>query len=853
MDLFNRNTEGGNTLPQQRLPMSRKTKDWGKACINFYSNYRYTNGTSLRSDRFRKLINYDLYNAKINHNDVETICNPLGLSDSSWANRFQHYDVISEAIRLLEGEESKRPDTFMVVSESTDDINRKQDNLKKRILESLQQMLMAEVDPTTIDPNNPPQTPEQVVKYSKYNVTDLIESKANKALKHLKKYLNLKQVFSLGWKDALIAGEEIYWSGIVNGEVAIRRVNPINLTVILDDDTQYVDEAVAVIEERMLTIASILDEYGDDLTDGDLETLEEYSRGVMGSFGTAGGYSPQFTVQDGQMGRDGATITGSYQGNNINNYSIRVVRVEWLSMKQVGTLTYTDEQGQLQSDMVDESFILSKFKELYPDASVEWFWINEAWEGIKIGEDVYVGMRPKPNQRRRMDNPYYAKLGYNGYIYEATNSQSVSVVDRLKPYQYLYDIIMYRLELAFASDQGKVFLMDVAQIPESHGIDRERWLYYLKEMKIGFINSFEEGKRGTSIGQRPAFNQFQAIDLSLAQSIQQYINYLDYIKNQIYFVSGITPQRLGAVSSNELVGNVERAVNQSALITEYLFEAHDEVKRRVYTSLLEVFKIAARDGYKTQYILDDMGVELLNIEELEFENSEFNVYMTNSSKDLLIKQKLENLMDVAIKAQKADLSTMVDALMNDSIQDISHILKDAEAKFYEREQQNQQMQQQMQQEQIAAQNQMHQEKLAFEQQRLDLEQYKIDADNQTKLQVAQINVYSRQENLDQDGDGTPDPLEVGKLALEQQDVASRAFLEREKISHDRDKHNKELALKDKELQMKKSIEEKKIEAIKVQNQSQEKIANAANKLKEKEMANKLKIERIKARNKNKSK
>lgn len=830
MDLFK---GSHNYLPVQRIPFSEKDEDWGKACIDYYSNYRYTNGSSLRSNRYNKLINYELYNGRVNTADIESICNPLGLQNTSWENRFQHYDVISEVLRFLEGEETKRPDDFIVVSESSEDINRKSEAIKNSTLESLNNIINATIDPSTIDPNNPPPVPEEIIKYSKYSTSDLIESKSNKLLKNLKKRLNLKQEFSRGWKDALIAAEEIYWTGIYNNEPVLRRVNPINITVILDDDTQYIDDATAVIEERYLTMPSVLDQYGDLLKGNTeaLDALDKYSRGTYGTFQAPSGFQPVFEMQNNKEFYAGANITGGFNGNNFNNYSIRVCRVEWVSEKKVGIVTYTDPETNEEVKIdVDENFSLSVFKKQFPDAKVEWYWINEAWEGIRIGLDIYIGIKPKPNQRRRMDNPYHCRLGYTGFIYSATNSQSVSIVDRLKPYQYLYDIIMLRLELAFASDQGKIFLMDLAQVPESHGISLEQWMYYLKEMKIGFINSFEEGKKGTTIGQKPSFNQFQSIDLSLANTIQQYINYLEYLKNQIYFVSGVTPQRLGAINQKELVGNVEKSINQSALITEYLFEAHEEVKRRAYTALLEVAKITYRDGHTTHYVLDDMGVELLNILPLEFEDSEFNVFMSNSSKDNMIKQELKNYLQVALKQDRVELSTIIDTLFNDSTKDISNILRVAEEKFYERKQAEQDNLNKIEQAKIEQANKEHQENLDLENRKLELDQYKIDQDNATKLQVAEMATYNRQDNLDLDNNGIPDPMEIANHALKQQEINSKRVNEQLKLNNDISIKNKELAFKEKELKTKENLEKEKLanERLNMQNDKEVAKINAKN-------------------------
>ena len=389
--------------------------------------------------------------------------------------------------------------------------------------------------------------------------------------------------------------------------------------------------------------------------------------------------------------------------------------------------------------------------------------------------------------------------------------------------------------------------MDLAQIPEGHGIDIEKWMYYLKEMGIGFINSFEEGKKGAATGQLSNFNQFQAIDLSLAQSIQQYINTLEYIKQQVYFVSGVTPQRLGAVNQNELVGNVERAVTQSSLITEYLFEAHQEVKRRAYTAIIEVAKIAYRDGLTAQYVLDDLGLQMLQLEENEFENSEFSVFVSFANKDNELKNKLDQLVQVALQQEKVNLSTIVETMLHDSPRDIVNTLRRAEEDFAKREDAQFQAQQENEQRSLDMQEQMHQEQLVDAQANRDLQQYIADSNNETKIQVAEINVYSRQENLDQDADGIPDPIELAKLSLEERNAGAKAFMENSKLSHDKEKHNKEMARKDKEIELKREIENKKLKAIEIQNKNQIQLADKKAKLDKEMMDKKMKIEEMKAK------
>ncbi len=834
-------------LPKQRIPFSQKNKDWQRDTINYFETLSYGSTTSNRNSNFNKKVNYDLFNGKFNKADLEYVCNPLGLKDNEFPATLQHYDIVSPPLNLLIGEETKRSDNCIVISGSPDDISRKQKALKAKIIAALQEHLVGEIDPSTIDPNNPPPTPEEIVKYERHNVSDLIEVQGNKILKFLKKYLNTKEVFKKGWKDALLTAEEIYWTGISNNDVMLRRCNPLNVTVILDGDTDYVDDAIGVIEIRMLSPATIIDEFGDKLTPSEVEELEKMSMRYT-SAGTSPNSNPTFTIdQQGSVIDTGLSNFSSLNSTvgSFNSQLIRVVRVEWKSFKKMFHLSYTDEEGIPQEKIVDESFKTSIFKSAFPDTKTEEFWINEAWEGLKIGAEIFIDVKPKENQRRRMDNPYYCKLGYTGLLYNSTNSKSVSLLDRLKPYQYLYNIISYRLELAFASDQGRIFLMDLAQIPRSEGMDIERWMYYMKAMKIAFINSHEEGKKGSMTGKTSNFNQFQSIDLSLANQIQQYIQTLDYIKQQTAFISGVSPQRLGAISSQELVGNVQQSLEQSALITEYLFDSHNEVKRRVYTAMIECAKIAFKDGKKTQFILDDMGIELLDIEECELDNTEFNVFMSNSNKDLQIVESLKQLAQAALQSDKADLSTIIDTMINDSPKDIVRTIQKGEAAKYARDKQAQDQQAQVQQAQIKAQQDAVAQQLADKDKDRQLKQYEIDSNNETKLQVAQINVYSRQEDLDQNNNGIPDPVELGKLSMQERDISSKAFSEKMKLDHTKQIKDKEMSIKEKEIANKKEIEDKKIEAIRVQNVSQEKISKEESARADKELNAKIQIEKLK--------
>jgi hypothetical protein len=830
-------------LPQQKLPLNQKGDKWREECVRYFENLSYTNYSGNRATNYRKLINYDLYNGRFNKADLAYVCEPMGITTENrqFPAQLQHYDIISPAINTLIGEEMSRPDNSIVIAENKDVINRKKDTAKKKILAHLQELLMAEIDPSTVDPNNPPKF-EELEKYANYNFQDLVESQASKILKHLKRKLNTRILLNRGWKDALIAGEEIFWTGLVNGEPVTRRVNPVNVNVILANDSEYVDDALAVVEVRLMSVPQIIDEFGDDLKPNDIKKLEDQAKDPQNRFPMNKNFS---------LGPDGVDNTSNYPlfasqviQNNQNSMSLRVVRVEWIGMEKIGVYKFKDENDQEQEQVVSEIFKLTP-DDLTVGNTVEWFWINQGWEGTKIGLDMFINIKPKVNQRRRLDNPYYTRLGYQGLIYNSTNSISVSLVDRLKPYQYLYNIIAYRLELAFASDMGKIMLMDLAQIPRSEGIDVEQWMYYLKAMKIGFINSFEEGK-GKFTGQKSTFNQFQSIDMSLTNVIQQYINTLNYIKQQIFYLSGVDLTRLGQSTPDQAVGTNQMNLQQSANVTRCWVEGHNAVKERVYTALLECAKIAYREGLEAQYVMDDLTVDMLSIEGSDIENAEFGVFVSNSARDQASLEAMKQLFQTALQADKANLSDIAKVLTSDSMSDLTRMLEKNEAATAQRGQEAAKAQQDHEKEITVMQ-------LDEKQKDRDLKEFEVTENNRTKIEVAEIGTYFQAPGTDADANGVPDILEIAKHDLEVQKFQEEKLRSQLDHTKEKDQHSKEISLKEKELTQHKTLEEKKLAAEKHRTNTDKQIADKDAKLKEKELKAKIAIEKIKARNKPKSK
>jgi len=155
-------------------------------------------------------------------------------------------------------------------------------------------------------------------------------------------------------------------------------------------------------------------------------------------------------------------------------------------------------------------------------------------------------MRPRPIQYNRLSNPSRCHFGIVGSIYNLNDSKPFSLVDMMKPYNYLYDAIHDRLNKAIASNWGKIITVDLAKVPK--GWDMEKWLHYAKINKIAVVDSFKEGNIGASTGKLAGgLNNASSgvIDAETGNYIQQQINLLEFIKMEMSEVAGIAKQREG--------------------------------------------------------------------------------------------------------------------------------------------------------------------------------------------------------------------------------------------------------------------------------------------------------------------
>lgn len=788
-------------FPQQKLSLKKKNEKWQHDCVNYIIGEGNIVSGGRTFTRFGELQTYyDLYNSIFDEKDFKKITNPFKVQDAFPATP-QDFNIIRPKIDLLIGEETKRPLNFRVVRTSQEAASDLMDTQKQMLLQYMESAIMAKMSPEEAQQfqeqlqNGEIMPPEQIAKYMDKDYKDVIENTAYHTLVYLREKLNMDNEFIKGWKDALIGGQEIYYVGVLNAEPYMERVNPMYFSYDKSPDLEFIEDGSWCCRRLRLPVTEVYDRYYDKLTEKDLNKLEEMMNKVPGN--NQGDHSPLDNFKGIQL-----HIYDNPINDEKSQHCVNVWHCCWKSFKKIYYVTTLDESGQPSVDIVDETYIKTG-----DEISVETDWIIEVWEGYRCGNDLYFGIQPIEYQHVSLDNPNSQKLPYCGAVYSNTNSKPRSLVSILKPLQYMYIVLWYRLELAIARDKGKVVNMDITQIPKSMSITPERWMHYLGSVGVNFINPYEEGWNipGREGGKPAQFNQIAALDLTMSNVIAEYIQLMDKIEQLAGTISGITQQREGAVSSSELVGNVERSVVQSSHITEPLFWVHNQCKRRVMNMLLNIAKGVWQETGKTKlsYIFDNGERAFLDIQD-KFYYEDMDVFVSDTSKDLENIQKLQQLIQPAMQ-NGASLLEAAEILTNDNFNILKQKLKDMQTRQEELQQQQQQAEAENQQMLQQMQNEAKQQELMLQEAQMDLQRYQIDQDNATKIAVAQISAYRGSEEKDADMNGIPDPIEIGKQALEQQKIDRDAYTKRyeqrqkreiedQKIKLERDKMDHEMKL-----------------------------------------------------------
>lgn len=775
--------------PPQRLSFSRKTKEWRRNNIDFADKHSFYHNESIRKTLKNKIINLNLYNGIVDLRDLVDIVNPYQLNASFVPNNIPHHPIAVPKIDLLVGEEMKRRFDWRVMVTNYDAVSAKENSKKEMFFSKMAEFLQANYSEEQLEAEM-----QKLEDYMKYDWQDLREKMANQILRHYWSEQDFDEKFNKGFKNALILAEEIYQVDIVHKEPVLTHLNPLKVHAIRSGNSDRIEDSNLIILEDHWSPGKIVDYFHDELKPADIDYILDYTTTKSG-----GSYNDDqnnhtllrdsienVDMYEGLFGI--AEVNGHYFSSDYTdeNGNIRVLRVYWKSLKKIKKVKFYDEDGNVDYKLRSEEYILDKNR---GEESTD-LWVSEWWEGTKIGKDIYMKIQPRQVQYNKINNPSACHPGIIGQIYNTNQGKAVSLMDRCKNYQYMYDVIWDRLNKAISTNYGKIFELDLAKVPDNWEI--EKWLHFAIVNKIAVVDSFKEGNKGASTGKLAGGMNTtggRSIDMETGSYIQSHVQLLEFIKMEMSEIAGVSKQREGAIHQNETASGVERSVNQSSHITEFWFNTHEKVKIRVLNAFLETAKIALKgNNKKVQYILDDQSIQMLNIDGNEFAEADYGLVATSSSKGAELESMLKSSAQ-AFMQNGGGMSTIMDIFFSPSLADMRRKLEKAESDVIERNNKAQEDANKLEQQRIQQEGQLEQSKL-------QLEDMMNQRDNETKILIKEMDLLNVESS---DSDGIINPLDIEKLNLDKDKVKKDHIHKMKQLDQNMKQHNDKMQREDKKI------------------------------------------------------
>jgi hypothetical protein len=661
-----------NIFPDQfKTDKEKQDESWIKNTMDYFSNKAYAEYIKNR-DTFVK--NYDLMKGILRMEDfyqdpeVQSFTDML-TTDLGLPSYVKHYSILTTPVNELVGEISKRPDTYKVKAfdddSKSEELQFKTDTLQKYVINKVKETIAtkAAMAGEELEEEQLEQLTMEQVKEELDSYTSIAEKWANRMLTCQKADFNLKEKSEDAFRDLCISAREFYHIYEDNSKVGynIEVANPKNTWFLTTPDRKYLSDpsgraqgAYAAGTVTVMELSEIIESIP-DITKQEIDHL----RSSLQDYGLINVRESNLGNPDVSPGIDSVTydtfdpavlqtrmiIESEMKENNDGlkdflgltsnvssfGYKYVVVRAYWISKKKIGKLIYLDELGNEQSTLVDENY---KSGTIPTQQSLEWGWVNQWYQGIKIGPDIY---HVKP----------YKLLNYCpiiGTTHEIKNTEAKSLVDLMKPFQVIYNVCMNQLYKLLEKEVGKVQLMSLRHIPIPKDGDAQDaldiWEMEARNRGVVFVDDSPENLKAPS-----SFNQFTSLDLTRTQEIQSRYNLAQQMKIECWELVGMSKQRMGSISASESATGVNTAMQQSYSQTEPLFVAHEYVLGQLYQAIIDasLYVESAKPQSTLSYITSEGESAFVQVNGADLKFRDLKVFPTNRPEDNQMFQELRQL------------------------------------------------------------------------------------------------------------------------------------------------------------------------------------------------------------------
>ena len=794
-----------NIFPDQfKTEKEKMDESWVKNTMDYFANKAYSEYVKNR-DTFVK--NYDLMKGILRpedfyqERDVKSFTEMLE-ADLALPSYVKMYSIITTPVNELIGEISKRPDSIKVKAyddnSKAEELEFKTDILQKYVLQEAKQKILekAAMEGQEISDEDVQKMSMDDVKDQLDSYTSIAEKWSNHQLNCAKVEFNIKEKSEDAFRDMLISAREFYHIYEDNSKTGfnIEVANPKNTWFLTTPDRKFISDttgraqgAYAAGTVNVMELSEIIETFP-DLTKEEIDhlrsSLQDYGlinvreSNLGNPSAPEGADSVQYDTFDPAVLQTRMMIESEMKENNDGlkdflgltsnvssfGYKYVVVRGYWISKKKIGKIIYIDEMGNEQSMLVDENY---KSKTIPTQQSLEWGWINQWYQGNKIGPDIY---HLKPYDLL----PYCPIIGIT---YEVKNTEAKSLVDLMKPFQVLYNVCMNQLYQLLEKEIGKVQLMSLRHIPIPKDGDAQDaldvWELEARKRGVVFIDDSPENLKAPS-----SFNQFTALDLTRTQEIQARYTLAQQLKNECWELVGLSKQRMGSVAASESATGVNNAVTQSYSQTEPLFIAHEYVSLQLYQAIIDaaLYTESAKPQSTLSYVTSEGESAFVQVNGNDLRFRDLKVFPTNRPEDTQVFNELRQLAQPFMQ-NGGSLYEVTELYTTKSIRAMQKTFKEQrDRQLAMQDQQMQQKQQEMEQQKQIAQAQMEQTQNQKDQD-IQNNNYQNELERINRKEIALIAAESKGALPDVDMNNTPDVLEIDKL------------------SHERDKASKDYSLK----------------------------------------------------------
>ena len=791
-----------NIFPDQfRTEKQKQDETWIKNTMDYFANKAYAEYTKNRNTFVK---NYDLMKGILRREDfyeeeeVKSFTEML-TEDLELPAYVKHYSIVTTPINELVGEMSKRPDTYRVKAFDDDsqaeELQYKTELLQEFVVSQAKRRILekAAMEGVEIPDEELEQMTMEEVKDQLDSYTSVAEKWANHVLTCQKMDFNMKELSEEAFRDLCISAREYYLIYEDNSKLGfnVEEINPKNAWFLTVPDRKYTSDpsgrakgAYAAGTVQIMELSEII-ESCPDITKEEIDhlrsSLEDYGlinvrESNLGNPDiTSGIDSIKYDTYDPLVLQERMLIESEMKENNDSlvdflglssnvsafGYKYVVVRAYWISKRKIGKLVYLDEMGNEQSMLVDEHY---KNGTIPTQISLEWGWVNEWYQGEKIGPDIY---HVKP----------FRLLSYCpliGTTYEVKNTEAKSLLDMMKPFQVIYNICMNQLFELLRKEIGNVASINIRRIPKlKDGDDQDAidmWEMEARERGVVFDDDSPENTKAPVSNTSIAKN----IDLTRTNEIQSRYNLAVQMKNECWELIGMSKQRLGSISASETATATNTAVQQSYSQTEPLFVAHEYVLGQLYQAIIDaaLYVESSKEQSTLSYITNEGESAFIQVNGTDLRFRDLKVFPTNRPEDTQMFNELRQLAQAVIQ-NGGTLYDVIELYSTKSMRQMKKTFKDLRDRIWKQQEDAQKLEQQkLEQAQQIAQAQIEEAaRQKQEEMANDNYQKELDRINKKEIAIIQATGFGNVESEDVNQNMVPDVMEVSKLAAEESRAA----------------------------------------------------------------------------------